>query len=683
MANTRTYSRSFNGGEVTPEFYGRIDDPKFQTGLALCRNFIVLPHGPIANNAGTEFVREVKDSTKRTRLLPFSFSATQTMVLEFGQGYFRFHANGATLVDGIAPYEVAHTYLEAELFDVRFVQSNDVLTLVHPNHPPRELRRLGALSWVLADIVFGTTAPAPSGLTATANVPTPVPTYLRAYNYLVTGIVGTQESYLPPFATCTNNLDAEGASNSLAWSAAPGPVDYYKVYRLQSGVYAFIGTTTDLAFKDEGISPDVSITPARYQNPFVGPGNYPSAVAYFEQRRVFGGGINTPQTLVLTRSGTEADLATSIPSRDDDAITFRVASLETNTIAHLVSLQELLALTTSAEARVTSDGAALTPATVGFKFQSYVGAGPARPQLSNNSLVFAAARGGHVREMGFSNDAGGFITNDLSLRATHLFDGFQIVDSAQTKAPYPMLWFTSTSGLLLGLTYIPEQQIAAWHSHDTDGLYESVAVVAEGEEDAQYFVVQRTINGAQRRYVERRASRRFAELADAFFVDCGVRYEGPPTIALSAGLSHLEGKEVAILADGAVQARSVVTGGTLTLDRAASKIVIGLPITADAQTLPFAVEIPGYGQGRPKNLNKVFLRLFASSGVLAGPSFDKLYEAKMRKDELVGDPPKLTSGEVSIALSATWADNGQLCLRQDEPLPLEILSLSMEVSIGG
>jgi hypothetical protein len=155
----RSSSRSWNGGEVTPEFFGRIDDPKFQTGLALCRNWIVLPHGPVHNNAGTEFVREVKTSAKRTRVIPFIFSNTQTATIEIGEGYFRFHTMGATLIDGVAPYEVAHPYLESELFDIRFVQSNDIITLTHPAHPQRELRRLGALNWQLADINFGTTTP--------------------------------------------------------------------------------------------------------------------------------------------------------------------------------------------------------------------------------------------------------------------------------------------------------------------------------------------------------------------------------------------------------------------------------------------------------------------------------------------------------------------------------------------
>ena len=214
-SNIRTILRSFAGGEITPEMYGRIDDAKFQTGLALCRNFIVAPHGPVANRGGTAFVREVKTRAKRTVLRAFSYSTTQTMVLEFGEGYIRFHTQGATLLAGtpaaydgvtayvvgdmfsqggvnyyvIAPatgqaapnatyyyplpsvaYEIPTPYLEADLFDIHYVQSADVLTLVHPNYPPKELRRMGATKWVLSDLSFVSSLTAPTSPTAVATV---------------------------------------------------------------------------------------------------------------------------------------------------------------------------------------------------------------------------------------------------------------------------------------------------------------------------------------------------------------------------------------------------------------------------------------------------------------------------------------------------------------------------------
>src|SRR5699024_10239913 len=153
-----------------------------------------------------------------TRLLRFTYSTEQTLIIEFGEGYFRFHTMGGTVLSGAAPYELAHPYTEAQLFDVRYVQSADVVTLVHPDHPPRELRRLGATSRQLASITFATSAPAPSSVSAVATVPSGT-TNLRAYQYVVTGLKTGQESALPVAASCSNNLNTADAYNTVSWTA--------------------------------------------------------------------------------------------------------------------------------------------------------------------------------------------------------------------------------------------------------------------------------------------------------------------------------------------------------------------------------------------------------------------------------------------------------------------------------
>lgn len=683
MPNIRTLQRTFGGGVVTPEFFGRIDDVKYQTGLATCRNFIVLPHGPIANRPGFAFVRAVKDSTKKTRLIPFTYSTDQTMVIELGAGYFRFHTQGATLMDGAAPYEIASPYAEADLFGIHYVQSADVLTLVHPNHAPRELRRLGALSWALTEISFISALSAPGGVSAThtAGTGTPVAT---TYKYKVTAVgeIGIDESLASSEASASGDLLLDGAYNTVAWSAVSG-AQRYNVYKQSSGLFGYIGQTDGLNFKDDNIAADIGRTPPIQFNPFSGAGNYPGAVSYFEQRRVFAGTLNAPQNLWMTRTGTESNLSYSLPTKDDDAIAFRVAAREANTIRHLVPLDSLMALTAAAEWRVTSANSdVVAPSTVAVRPQSYVGAGQAQPVVVNSSILYGAARGGHVRELAYNWQAGGYITGDLSLRAPHLFDGLEIQDIAFQKSPAPVAWFVSSSGALLGLTYVPEQQVGAWHQHDTDGTFESVACVAEGAEDAVYTVVRRTINGSTVRYIERMAPRLFGEQENAFFVDAGLTYDGAPATTIS-GLAHLEGCTVSILADGAVMPQQVVTGGAVTLQQAASVVHIGLPIEADAQTLPLAFEIQGFGQGRQKNVNKVWLRVYRSSGVFAGPSFDRLTEAKQRTTEPYGTPPALKSEEIPITISPSWTDNGQVCVRQSDPLPLTIVSMSLEVSVGG
>lgn len=684
MANIRTLQRSFSGGEVTPELFGRIDDAKYQAGLARCRNFITKPQGPAENRPGFAFVRAVKDSTKKVRLIPFTYSTTQTMVIEMGAGYFRFHTQGATLMSGGSPYEIANPYAEADLFDIHFVQSADVLTLVHPNYAPRELRRLGATNWQLSTLSFAAPIASPTGVSVAPFWPTPGNGY--TYYYVVTAVAadGVSESAPSAAVNAANNLFQTGATNYITWSAVPGAT-LYNVYKSQGGLYGYIGQTTSTGLTDDNISPDLSKTPPTYDAVFNAAGKYPGAVSYFEQRRCFAGTTDQPQNIWMTKSGTESNMSYSLPIRDDDRIAFRVAAREANTIRHIVPLTQLLLLTSSAEWRVTSvNSDAITPTTISVRPQSYVGASNAQPVIINNTLIYGAARGGHVREMAYNWQANGFITGDLSLRAPHLFDTFDVVDMAYVKAPQPVVWFVSTSGNLLGLTYVPEQQIGAWHWHDTDGVFESCTVVAEGAEDVLYCVVRRTINGASVRYVERLASRQFTDQADAFFVDCGATYSGAPADVIS-GLGHLEGKTVSVLADGAVHQQCVVTGGSITLDIEASTVQVGLPIEADLQTLPLAVQLQdgSFGQGRFKNVNKVWLRVYRSSGIFVGPSASELTEAKQRTTEPYGSPPALKSEEIPVVLTPSWADSGQVFVRQSDPLPLTVVSMTAEVALGG
>ncbi|CAB4131896.1 hypothetical protein UFOVP137_21 [uncultured Caudovirales phage] len=768
MANIRTLQRSFGAGELTPEFFGRIDDAKYQSGLATCRNFITLPHGPAANRPGTAYVREVKTSAKRTRLIPFSYSTTQTMVLEFGDTYIRFHTQGSTLLSGGSPYEVTTPYLEADLFDLHYVQSADVLTIVHPNYAPRELRRGGATSWTLTTISFVSALSAPGSVSASATG-----TGSTTYSYKITAVGdnGLDESLASSAANVTNNLLTSGNKNTITWGSVSGAVRY-NVYKQANGaLYGYIGQSDGTTFIDDNITADISKTPPLQYNPFGSSGNYPGAVSYFEQRRCFAGTINAPQNIWMTRTGTESNMTYSLPTQEDDSINFRVAAREANTIRHIVPLNNLVLLTSSAEWRITSvNSDALTPSSVSVKPQSYIGSASVQPVIVNNNLIYAAARGGHMRELAYNWQASGYVTGDLCLRTPHLFDNLTLVDMAYGKAPTPIVWSVSSSGKLLGLTYVPEQSVGAWHQHDTDGVFESCCVVAEGDEDRLYVVVKRTINGSVKRYVERMASRFFTSQADAFFVDSGGTFNGTNTSATTvtvtggttwgpsesltitasaalfayptqsdvndaivftatdgttyrltitsttsttvaqarvdktlpaafrstatasfafardsiSGLTWLEGKTVNILADGAVHPQRVVTSGSISLDQASSKVQVGLPIIADLNTLPWAAQIDAaFGQGRQKNVNKIWLRVHESSGIFAGPDVNNLTEAKQRTTENYGLPPELKSQEIEIVIDPAWNDSGQVFIRQSDPLPLTAVSMTLEVSIGG
>jgi hypothetical protein len=680
MSNIRLNNHSFNGGEVGPTFYGQIGDAKYQTGLATARNFVCRPEGPAENRAGFRYVNYTKYPTP-TRLLRFTFSVTQTMVIEMGHYYLRFHTQGGTLA-GLsgAPYEVVTPYTFDEIFDIDYVQSNDVVTLVHVNHPPMELKRLGAINWTLTPVQFTPTILPPATVTATPN------TTNTDYNfsYVVTAFAADQVTESAPSnpATCTNNVFITGGKNVITWAAVTGAA-YYVVYKLVGGSYGYIGRTTSLTITDDNIEADLSRTPPIYDSLFQATGDYPGAVAYYEQRRMFAGSINKPQTVWGTRSGTESVMSYSLPTRADDRLSFRIAALESNAIRHLVPLSDLIAMTSSVEFRITSVNAdALSPTDISAKPQSFVGVNKVQPLAIGSAMLYANARGGHIQEMKYSLYQQGFQSNDMSLRASHLFDNHTIVDMDYAKAPLPIMWAVSSSGKLLGLTYIASENVTAWHQHDTQGIFESCVVVSENDEDVLYVVTRRTIAGIQQRFVERQATRKFTSLADSYFVDCGYTYSGGPTTTVST-MTWLEGETVSILADGAVLPQQVVSGGTVTLPHPASIVHVGLPYTSDAQTLPVAAQIDGaFAQGRVKNVNRVYVRVTNSSGIFAGPNANRMRQFAQRTTEPFGSPPEVVTDEISIDVDPDWQAGGQVLIRQVDPLPVTIVSMAIEVTVG-
>ena len=374
MSNIRNLQRSFAGGEVSPDMYGRIDDVKYQTGAAKMRNFIARAQGPADNRPGFAYVNIVKTSAKKTRLIPFTYSTTQTMVLEFGDQYIRFHTLGATLLSSGTPYEVTTPYLEADLFDIHYVQSADVLTLVHPNYAPRELRRLGATSWTLSTIAFTPATSAPTGVTVAASGHSSVK---YTYHYVVTAIAadGVTESSKSSDVSAGGNMLETGGICTISWSTVTGASRYF-VYKLQGGIYGYVGSTTTTSIIDDNIAPDMGVTPPNYDTVFGSTGDYPGAVSYYEQRRSFAGTTNDPQKIWMTKSGTESNMAYSLPVKSDDRIAFKVAAREANTIRHIIPLTQLILLTSASEWQVSSvNSDALTPSSISVKPQSYIGAG--------------------------------------------------------------------------------------------------------------------------------------------------------------------------------------------------------------------------------------------------------------------------------------------------------------------
>lgn len=467
--------------------------------------------------------------------------------------------------------------------------------------------------------------------------------------YVITSVDSRGVESLPSAEVAlTNNLYAQGASNTLQWSQVVGAVAY-RIYRQERGVFALVAQVNSnvgasvlgtFTYKDDGaISPDsgrrppeqddsirggehpVSFSTTITESHVIWGGNQlrngdavvfstddtlptgitagvtyyviernevqfrlaaepqsqvaiklsgspsginrvrfgarPRCTGHFSGRRLFAVTEDHPQRFWATRSNSNVDISYTIPPQANDRIQ---ADLNAVTgIRRIVAADHLLLLTDDDEHRVTPINTdALTPDSFDARAQSWVGCGSAKPVFLGGGILFSAARGGHVFEMGFQASTQGFVSGDVSLRAAHLFDNLEPYSLAASKAPHPVAWASSSSGMMLGLTYLPREGIGAWTRHTTAGTIEWVCAIPDGEEDHVYAMIKRTINGQVVRNIERLDDWKPATaIADEFHVDCGSTYSGSAT-TLIRNLTHLDGEAVVGLADGVEFSGAVV-----------------------------------------------------------------------------------------------------------------------------
>lgn len=239
----------------------------------------------------------------------------------------------------------------------------------------------------------------------------------------------------------------------------------------------------------------------------------------------------------------------------------------------------------------------------------------------------------------------------------------------------------------MGLSYERSEDVVGWHRHRLGGagVVESVAVIPgpDGARDDLWVVARRTIDGTVKRYVEF-LERDFDDgdaPSNSFFVDSGLSYQGPPVSALS-GLGHLEGEEVAILADGAVHPKGRVEQGKVALVRMASSVQVGLGYDSLLQTQRLeAGAADGTAQGKNKRITSVTLRLHNSLGGAYGPSTERLEELVFRDaaDPLDSPPPLFTGDKGPLAWPGGYEREGRIVVKQSDPLPLTLLAVLPQV----
>lgn len=499
MAGTRLTQTSFSRGELAPALYMRTNLEQYSLGSKEIKNGFIHQEGCVSNRSGFEFVGEVKNSNNETRVFSFQFNSEQTYIIEAGDKYFRFIQDGGYIIDTDENiYEIETPYAKEDLAHLKFVQSADVLTITHIDYTPRELIRYDHDNWVLKEITVKPSISAPTGLKATWTGKTDSNT--RTYSYIVTAVdkETMEESVRSAVTSATGHREANWLSDeymTITWTAVAGAAEY-NVYRNVNGIYGYIGTAEGTSFTDDNIEPDLKEAAPIFENPFA-EGNNPSCATYFQQRKVYANTINNPQTFWASQLATSNNFNISRPLIASDAITQALADREVNEIRHLVGLNHLIALTSNTEYKINgSDGVFQANPSPVATVQSNFGASHVQPIISGNMIIFVQSGGSVLRDLGYDYLSDSYNGAELSLFASHLFEGKTVKYMAYAKEPYRLIWIIFSDGTCACLTYNKTQKICGWTRIVTDGFFESAAAVREGQEDVTYFVIRRYINPA-------------------------------------------------------------------------------------------------------------------------------------------------------------------------------------------
>ena len=735
MARVAAQLTNFTAGELSPRLDGRNDLAKYSAGCATVENMVIYPHGAAARRPGTQYVASVKTPANKTRLIPFEFSTEQTYILEFGNQYIRFYRNNGQIESGGSPYEISTPYLTAELFDIKFAQSADVMYLTHPNHQTRKLSRTGHTSWTLAAVEF-------------TNGP-----------YLDTNTTAT---------TMTTSAHTVGTGRTLTASAVTGinsgsgflATDVGRQIRFRDG-YGIITAFTSTTVVTIEILIDMGSTSASTDwslGSFSTTTGFPSCVSFFEQRLVFAASINNPQTVYFSKSGDYENMDANIGGTvaDDDAIIYTIASNQVNAIRFLTSARTLIIGTAGGEFVVSGggDNSPITPTNIMIKKQSNHGAANVDAISVGNATLFLQRAKRKIRELAYNFDVDGYIAPDLTILAEHITEG-NVVEMAYQEEPLAIIWCVRGDGQLIALTYQREQEVVAWHRHIVGGVFgtgdavvESVAVIPTDDSEYElYMIVKRTINGATTRYVEYLHTFNFDQTDNTSFnyldsqldlsksqttltagisatdttipvasisglsasgkIKIGgeiISYAAISSLDLTgctrgqnittatshtsgdtvkevvniiAGLDHLEGQTVSILVDGATHPTKVVASNQITLDRFGTDVKVGLSYTSILKTMRIdAGSQDGTSQGKTKRIYEVTARLFETVGVEVGPDLNNMERIPFRTsaDPMDQGIPPFT-GDKEVEFRGNYDTDGFMMVRQTQPLPLTLLSL--------
>ena len=647
MARIRKVQTAFSSGELDPGVTMRNDVEQYFDGAETMTNVLPLTQGGAKRRPGTKYITGTT-SNAVARMAEFEFNDEQEYLFVFTVGEVKIYDSSDALVQTITTSPISNITL-AMLPDMSWTQSADTFILFHEDLEPIEITRTGASTFAATNMSM-------------SNVP--------AYSY--SGVTVTNPAYTntPSATTGTITLTLSGSF----WVGGTHVGQFVKINdglvfieSVTSGTVAKGTVRQELRDTTAAASGDWDLETG-YEDVISASRGWPRSGTFHEGRLYFGGLKNRPQTVLATKVGEfdpydfdEGGLL------DSDGINATIDSTQLNAITGIFSGRSLQVFTTGGEFSVpkTSLNEPITPSNISFIQQTQHGSERIRPVSVDGSTIFYDGK--DLREFIFNDVEQSYISPSLNLLSTHILSNVVDIDlrrsTSASSASY--VYCVNGDGSVSVLNTLRSQKITAWVNWTTNGTFEDVCVV--GEE--VYFIVKRSVNGGDVRYVEK--------LDESLKLDCALTAtSGSPTASWS-GLGHLEAEEIQLFGDDFVIADKTVASGAITTDTTHSDIEAGMEFFAVIKTMP----VDGIFYGEPltakrKRLVNVYLRVTDTRNILVNGYRPPLIPFT----DAFSETPILVDDWVKVDLGG-YDRYGQVTITQDEPTEFTIYGLVLEVGI--
>lgn len=731
---------TFAGGEMGEKLVARADTAKYQIAFEKQENFVTLVEGVVTRAPGSRFVLEVKEPSQRGRLLPMRVSSSDYYMLVVNGGVTRLVREGGFVQNEFtAVYEFSVPWTEADLPSLRSASAGAQLYVTSLKQT-QKLTRNDHDNWTVA--AYDPT----SGPFDTQNLDTNITIQANAETGAVT-LTGAGNPFLADWVNRVIRIDDRDLSLTPQWSALETGIALNAQRRWNGNVYQAMLATKDAGpnaptHTEGDVSAGNNLQTWRYLHSGYGfvritsvtngnsaagtvlsrlPATIVSGASYRWYPPAWSPAQGWPELVVFVKSrlgffrGDKVWLsAVDDPddhdlglADDDDAIAIRLRAPD----ASLVEIK--WALPSGALILGTSDGEwvlrgpgvfdKLTPKTLDAFPETSEGTEPHVPVRVDGGAMFIGKTGKRMHYGKYDRQKQELETQEISVTARHIF-AQGINEMAWQRDPHRILWMALDDGTLASATFMPEQEIIAFARHPRTNFYveniASIPGVASGVDEV-YMIVRRTINGQTKRYVEQLMDFFEPEDADnptaegAWFLDCALRVTGSDLMTATQ-LVHLEGQEVGVFADGAMQKRKTVVGGAITFDRPTQDAVIGIPVRGYLRDLPRNLQGTSAKQKRVAEADVHILHTGGGKIRAYDPENalpDDATAAEIRTDaesweDIVetgandyDDAPPLRSGQFRMNVESNVRDEAQLELVCDDAMPLTLLGMSPVIEI--